>query len=52
METPYDILLDDYEEGTTTADVERVFARLKEELVPLIEQHADGGPALQGPFAP
>jgi len=50
VETAYDVLLDDYEEGTTTADVERIFARLKEELVPLIEQHADAGPELQGPF--
>jgi carboxypeptidase Taq len=50
-EAPYDVLLDEYEEGTTTADVQRIFDRLKEELVPLIEQHADGdGPALRGPF--
>ncbi|HWJ33113.1 MAG TPA: carboxypeptidase M32 [Gaiellaceae bacterium] len=50
VQTPYDVLLDDYEEGTTTADVAHVFARLKDELVPLIEQHADAGPELQGPF--
>jgi carboxypeptidase Taq len=49
-ETPYDVLLDDYEEGTTTADVQRVFDRLKQELVPLMEQRADEGPALRGPF--
>jgi carboxypeptidase Taq len=33
---PYDVLLDDYEEGTTAAEVRTVFARLKERLVPLI----------------
>ena len=38
---PYDILLDDYEPGTTTAEVEAVFDRLREELVPLIA--ATGG---------
>lgn len=35
-EEPYDILLDDYEEGMKTAEVRRIFAELKEELVPLI----------------
>jgi carboxypeptidase Taq len=49
-ETPYDVLLDDYEEGMTTAEVERVFARLKEELVPLIERRGPP-PELHGPFA-
>jgi carboxypeptidase Taq len=34
----------------TTAEVERVFDRLKDVLVPLIAAHADGGPALEGPF--
>jgi carboxypeptidase Taq len=33
---PYDVLLDDHEPGMLTADVERVFARLKDELVPLV----------------
>ena len=33
---PYDILLDDFEPGTTTAEVQGVFDRLKSELVPLI----------------
>ena len=37
-DTPYDVLLDDYEEGMTTAEVADVFTRLKEELVPLIER--------------
>jgi carboxypeptidase Taq len=34
---PYDVLLDDYEEGMTTADVDPVFDVLKRELVPLID---------------
>ncbi len=33
---PYDVLLDDFEPGTTTAEVRDVFGRLREELVPLI----------------
>ena len=33
---PYDVLLDDHERGMRTADVAAVFARLKEELVPLV----------------
>jgi len=37
---PYDILLDDFEAGTTTAEVEAVFTRLREELVPLIAEAA------------
>jgi carboxypeptidase Taq len=32
---PYDVLLDDYEEGAKTADVERTFAELRPELVTL-----------------
>jgi carboxypeptidase Taq len=50
---PYDVLLEDYEEGMTTAEVEGVFTRLKEELVPLVERHrgeAEGDPPLKGPF--
>jgi carboxypeptidase Taq len=35
---PYDILLDDYEEGMKTTEVADVFDELKRELVPLIEQ--------------
>jgi carboxypeptidase Taq len=50
-DAPYDVLLDDYEEGMTTADAQRIFDRLKEELVPLVEQHADRDvPILRGPF--
>ncbi len=33
---PYDVLLDDYEPGMTTAEVADVFARLKPELVSLV----------------
>jgi carboxypeptidase Taq len=50
IEVPYDLLLDDYEEGMTTAEVQRIFDRLKEVLVPLIAAHSDGGPPLRGPF--
>jgi carboxypeptidase Taq len=52
-ETAYDVLLEDYEEGLTTGQVNEVFDRLKQELVPLIEPHrehaADDAP-LRGPF--
>jgi carboxypeptidase Taq len=51
IETPYDVLLDDYEEGMTTAEVQRVFDRLKDVLVPLIANHGDEGVALEGPFS-
>ena len=36
-DTPYDVLLDDYEPGATTREVAAVLAALKDELVPLIE---------------
>jgi len=49
-DTPYDVLLDEYEEGTTTAEVQQIFARLKEELVPLIAR-ATESTELTGPFA-
>lgn len=49
---PYDILLDDFEPGTTTAEVRAVFERLKEELVPLIAAAAgDASDGIgDGPF--
>jgi carboxypeptidase Taq len=50
LESPYDVVLDEYEEGMTTAEVQRVFDRLKEVLLPLIAEHADSGAALEGPF--
>ena len=34
--TPYDVLLDDFEPGMTTAEVETTFNDLKKDLVPLI----------------
>ena len=37
-DTPYDVLIEDYEEGMTTAQVAEVFARIKPDLVQLIEQ--------------
>jgi carboxypeptidase Taq len=50
-ETPYDVLLEDYEEGMTTAKVADVFARIKPDLVDLIgrRQEVDDAP-LRGPF--
>src|SRR5919204_195578 len=52
-ENPYDVLLQDWEEGMTAAQVDDVFATLKRELVPLVERaqerHVDLSP-LQGPF--
>src|SRR5262249_23059055 len=35
-ESPYDALLDEYEPGATAAEITRVFADLREDLVPLI----------------
>jgi carboxypeptidase Taq len=35
-ERPYDVLLDDYEPGATTAEVEGILAELRDGLVPLI----------------
>jgi carboxypeptidase Taq len=52
-ETAYDVLLEDYEEGMTTGQVAEVFDRLKQELVPLIEQqreHPVDAAPLRGPF--
>jgi carboxypeptidase Taq len=40
---PYDPLLDIYEPGMTTAEVEPVFERLKEVLVPMIRSFAETG---------
>jgi carboxypeptidase Taq len=38
VEEPYDILLDDFEPYTTTAEVREIFSELKAELVPLIAE--------------
>ena len=35
---PYDVLLEDYEPGTSTASVEAIFQNLREGLLPLIER--------------
>jgi carboxypeptidase Taq len=42
-ENPYDILLDDYERGMTTKDVQTVFETLKKDLVPFIAAIAESG---------
>jgi carboxypeptidase Taq len=49
---PYDVLLDDYERGFTTAETESVLEHLKRELVPLVEAARDAAdePELEGPF--
>jgi carboxypeptidase Taq len=50
-DSPYDVLIEDYEEGMTTAQVAEVFARIKPELVRLIEQADPVDDALlHGPF--
>jgi carboxypeptidase Taq len=41
VDEPYDILLDDFEPYTTTAEVREIFAELKAELVPLIAELKD-----------
>lgn len=40
-QTPYDALLDGYEPGETTANVQRLFAGLRAELVPLVQAIQD-----------
>jgi carboxypeptidase Taq len=40
-QSPYDALLDQYEEGAKSQDVKRVFEDLKQALVPLIQSAAD-----------
>jgi len=42
VEEPYDVLLDDFEPYTTTAEVREIFDGLKAELVPLIAELRDG----------
>ena len=43
---PYDILLDDFEPGTTTAEVRGRLRPAQEELVPLIAAAGDAGGGL------
>ena len=40
---PYDVLLDDFERGTTAAEVRAVFARLKDEQVALVDGASRNG---------
>lgn len=42
-EHPYDPLLEDFEPGLRTAELERVLGSLRDGLVPLVERFADGG---------
>ncbi|REK15514.1 MAG: carboxypeptidase M32 [Planctomycetota bacterium] len=42
-ETPYDALLEDYEPGELTSNVQRVLAELREALVPLVAEIAESG---------
>jgi carboxypeptidase Taq len=50
---PYDVLLDDFEEGMRTEDVREAFAVLAPELSELVAEHAsdEDDPFMQGPFA-
>ncbi|MBV8064714.1 MAG: carboxypeptidase M32 [Actinobacteria bacterium] len=52
---PYDVVLDDYEPGMTTAEVEAIFDRLKERLVPMIRAVGEAEPVddscLRGSFS-
>jgi carboxypeptidase Taq len=41
---PYDVVLDDYEPGMTTAEVTAIFDRLKERLVPMIRAVSEAEP--------
>ena len=53
IETAYDVLLEDYEEGMTTTEVVRVFDRLKDELIAIVERRRGDSAAeepLRGPF--
>jgi carboxypeptidase Taq len=42
-EHPYDVLLDDFEPGLTTAELRPLFAELRDALVPLVAAASDGG---------
>ncbi|NOX62075.1 MAG: carboxypeptidase M32 [Chloroflexi bacterium] len=46
---PYDALLDGYEPGETTANVEKLFSQLREAVVPLVQaiQHASRRPKVE-----
>ncbi|MGN6190201.1 MAG: carboxypeptidase M32 [Conexibacter sp.] len=46
FEDPYDVLLDDYEEGITSAEVDALFTELRAGLVPLIAAIAERSDAV------
>ncbi len=46
FDDPYDVLLDDYEEGMTSAEVDALFAELRAGLVPLIAAIAERADAV------
>ncbi len=52
---PYDVLLDDYEPGVTTTEVETIFDQLKTALLPMMRAVGDAAPVddscLRGRFA-
>jgi len=48
FDDPYDVLLDDYEEGMTSAEVGALFAELRAGLVPLIAAIAERADAVDG----
>ena len=51
---PYDVVLDNFEEGTKTEDVRRIFAALQPEITALVAEHAGEeheDEFLRGPFA-
>jgi carboxypeptidase Taq len=47
---PYDVLIDDYEPEARTEDVRRIFARLKEVLIPLVRTVAASGEVDDAPL--
>ena len=50
---PYDVVLDNYEEGMKTEDVRRIFAALQPEITALVAEHASEAEEdefLRGPF--
>lgn len=46
---PYDALLDQYEEGATTAQVAAVFSELRDDLVPFVKELTSSGMLCEGP---
>jgi carboxypeptidase Taq len=54
FEQPYDALLDEYEPGMSTAEIERVLGELRDGLIPIVEELGEREPAddscLRGEF--